>query len=175
MELDDDEDEMPEESEAEESDDDDDDSDSDLAYSNGALSSEGEFKGVDLLYPRHSFRGARNVETVKDCELVCSCRQLTPGNFLGDRSDKIASGSDDGNWFVWDKETGKLDGIWLGDGDVVNGELDGSLQLTAVMEQHPTLPVVAVSGIDRTVKVSAGFRLAWTVLTPGVCARYTPP
>ncbi len=67
MELDEDEDEMPEESEAEESDDDDD-SDSDMVYRNGALSSEGEFKGVDLLYPRHSFRGARNVETVKDCE-----------------------------------------------------------------------------------------------------------
>ncbi|WVQ84875.1 hypothetical protein IAT38_007038 [Cryptococcus sp. DSM 104549] len=90
------------------------------------------YDGVEVLYPRRSFYGARNVETVKDC------------NFLGTRSDKICSGSDDGNFFVWDKDTGKLEGIWEGDGSVVN-----------VMEQHPTLPLIAVSGIDDTVKMFA--------------------
>ncbi|KAK8853074.1 hypothetical protein IAR55_003775 [Kwoniella newhampshirensis] len=90
------------------------------------------FDGVETIYPRRSFKGARNVETVKDC------------NFLGRRSDKVCSGSDDGNFFVWDKETGRLEGIWEGDGSVVN-----------VMEQHPTLPLVAVSGIDSTVKMFA--------------------
>ena len=44
------------------------------------------------------------------------------GNFLGARSEKVCSGSDDGNFFVWDKETGRLEGIWEGDGHVVNGE-----------------------------------------------------
>lgn len=43
------------------------------------------------------------------------------GNFLGARSEKVCSGSDDGHFFVWDKETGKLEGIWEGDGRVVNG------------------------------------------------------
>ncbi|CAK9783723.1 unnamed protein product [Cutaneotrichosporon oleaginosum] len=105
---------------------------SELNVRNGAPSSEGEFRGVDVLYPRRSYRGARNIDTVKDC------------NFLGDSSDKVASGSDDGNWFVWDKETGRLAGIWWADSDIVN-----------VMEQHPTLPVVAVSGIDNTVKMFA--------------------
>ncbi|WWC71849.1 uncharacterized protein I206_105808 [Kwoniella pini CBS 10737] len=90
------------------------------------------FDDVDIIYPRRSYKGARNVETVKDC------------NFLGVRADKICSGSDDGNFFVWDKETGKLEGIWEGDGSVVN-----------VMEQHPTLPLIAVSGIDNTVKMFA--------------------
>nr|XP_019044312.1 hypothetical protein I302_07596 [Kwoniella bestiolae CBS 10118]OCF23242.1 hypothetical protein I302_07596 [Kwoniella bestiolae CBS 10118] len=90
------------------------------------------FDAVDVVHPRRSFRGARNVETVKDC------------NFLGTRADKVCSGSDDGNFFVWDKETGRLEGIWEGDGSVVN-----------VMEQHPTLPLVAVSGIDNTVKMFA--------------------
>ena len=28
----------------------------------------GEFAGVDLITPRRSFKGARNIETVKDCE-----------------------------------------------------------------------------------------------------------
>ncbi|KAK6909578.1 hypothetical protein I203_103599 [Kwoniella mangroviensis CBS 8507] len=90
------------------------------------------FDNVDTIYPRKSFKGARNVETVKDC------------NFLGTRADKICSGSDDGNFFVWDKDSGRLEGIWEGDGSVVN-----------VMEQHPTLPLVAVSGIDNTVKMFA--------------------
>jgi hypothetical protein len=44
------------------------------------------------------------------------------GNFLGARSDKVCSGSDDGNFFVWDKDTGRLEGIWAADGHVVNGE-----------------------------------------------------
>lgn len=57
------------EEEPEESDDDDDSDDIGM-YRSGALSSEGEFKGVEVLYPRKSYRGARNVETVKDCELT---------------------------------------------------------------------------------------------------------
>ncbi|CAD6574820.1 MAG: hypothetical protein TREMPRED_001230 [Tremellales sp. Tagirdzhanova-0007] len=95
----------------------------------------GVFGRVDLVMPRRSFKGARNIETVKDC------------NFLGARSEKVCSGSDDGHFFVWDKETGRLEGIWEGDGRVVN-----------VMEQHPTLPLVAVSGIDNTVKMFAPVR-----------------
>lgn len=47
------------------------------------------------------------------------------GNFLGARSDKVCSGSDDGNFFVWDKHTGRLDGIWAADGHVVNGQSSG--------------------------------------------------
>lgn len=72
-------------------------------------SDEGEFGDVEMILPRRSFKGARNVETVKDC------------NFLGSRSDKVCSGSDDGHFFVWDKDTGKLEGIYKGDGSVVNG------------------------------------------------------
>ena len=45
---------------------------------------------------------------------------------MGTKSDKIASGSDDGYFFVWDKETGRLDGIWEGDGSVVNGRSSSS-------------------------------------------------
>ncbi|WOO79274.1 Rho1 guanine nucleotide exchange factor 1 [Vanrija pseudolonga] len=124
------------EDEDEEDDDDDDEDDSDddsnFGFRRGARSATGQFGSVPLLHPRRMFKGARNVETVKDC------------TFLGDSSDKIASGSDDGNFFVWDKVTGRLEGIWEGDNEVVN-----------VMSQHPTLPVIAVSGIDSTVKVFA--------------------
>lgn len=57
----------------------------------------------------------------------------------------VASGSDDGNLFLWTKEgegqEGKLVAVLEGDDSVVN-----------VAESHPTLPVIAVSGIDPTGK-----------------------
>ena len=65
---------------------------------------------VPMVLPRRIFTGHRNADTVKDC------------NFVGLRSDKVVSGSDDGNFFVWDKDTGRLEGIWEGDGEVVNCE-----------------------------------------------------
>jgi WD40 repeat protein len=63
-------------------------------------------------------------------------------NFLGPSDEFVVSGSDDGNWFMWRKSTGSLCGIYHGDQRVVN-----------VIEGHPHLPLVAVSGIDYTVKV----------------------
>ena len=35
-------------------------------------SEEGVFAGVDMIMPRRSFKGARNIETVKDCECIRS-------------------------------------------------------------------------------------------------------
>jgi len=64
-------------------------------------------------------------------------------NFLGPDDEWVTSGSDDGNFFIWNKLTASLHGIYEGDGSVVN-----------MVEGHPYLPLVAVSGIDTTVKVS---------------------
>ncbi|TFY53009.1 hypothetical protein EVJ58_g9690 [Rhodofomes roseus] len=85
---------------------------------------------VPIIYPRARFAGACNVETVKDV------------NFLGPEDEYVVSGSDDGNLFIWRKSTGQLHDILEGDGSVVN-----------VIEAHPHLPLVAVSGIDTTVKL----------------------
>ena len=63
-------------------------------------------------------------------------------NFLGPNDESVASGSDDGNFFIWNKHDGKLQGIYEGDSSVVN-----------IIEGHPYFPLVAVSGIDTTVKV----------------------
>ncbi|RDB22735.1 WD repeat protein iqw1 [Hypsizygus marmoreus] len=87
---------------------------------------------VPIVLPRRRFAGARNVATIKDV------------NFLGPVDDFVASGSDDGNFFVWRKSTGALHGIYEGDSSVVN-----------MVEGHPHLPLVAVSGIDTTVKLFA--------------------
>lgn len=63
-------------------------------------------------------------------------------NFMGPDDQWVVSGSDDGNFFIWDKKGGDVQGIYEGDGSVVN-----------VIESHPHFPLLAVSGIDTTVKV----------------------
>ena len=64
-------------------------------------------------------------------------------NFAGAEEEFVVSGSDDGNFFLWQKDSGGLHGIYEGDADVVN-----------VIESHPRLPLIACSGIDTTIKVS---------------------
>jgi len=88
--------------------------------------------GAPVIYPRMRFSGHCNVETVKDV------------SYLGPYDEYVASGSDDGNFFIWKKSSGELVDILEGDDSIVN-----------VIEGHPTLPLVAVSGIDRTIKLFA--------------------
>ncbi|KAF7965979.1 hypothetical protein HWV62_40545 [Athelia sp. TMB] len=90
------------------------------------------YDDVPIIYPRARFTGHCNSATVKDV------------NFVGPNDDFVVSGSDDGNFFMWRKDTGTLHGIYEGDGSVVN-----------VIEAHPHLPLLAVSGIDTTVKLFA--------------------
>lgn len=87
-------------------------------------------RDIPVVLPRRKFVGACNVETVKDV------------NFLGPCDEMIVSGSDGGHFFVWEKDSGNIRGVYEGDGSVVN-----------VVESHPHLPLVAVSGIDTTVKL----------------------
>ncbi|KAG2232336.1 hypothetical protein INT48_002285 [Thamnidium elegans] len=85
---------------------------------------------VGVVKPRMKYSGHCNIETVKDVD------------FFGLRDEYIASGSDNGYVFIWDKKTGKIVQILHGDEDVVN-----------VTKGHPFLPIMAVSGIDSTVKI----------------------
>ncbi|KAI0677623.1 WD40 repeat-like protein [Trametes maxima] len=98
----------------------------------GELRGDERYNQVPTIMPRSRFVGACNVETVKDV------------NFLGPRDEFVVSGSDDGNWFMWEKNTGRLHNVLEGDGSIVN-----------VIEGHPYLPLIAVSGIDTTVKLFA--------------------
>jgi len=88
-----------------------------------------------VIYPRMRFSGHCNVETVKDV------------NFLGPYDEYVTSGSDDGNFFIWKKSSGEVVDVLEGDDNVVN-----------VIEGHPTLPLVAVSGIDTSIKLFAPAR-----------------
>jgi len=79
----------------------------------------------------HKYQGHRNSATVKGV------------NFYGPNSEYIISGSDCGNIFIWDKQTEGLVKLMPGDDNgVVN-----------VLEPHPTLPVLATSGLDDEVKL----------------------
>ncbi|KAL9126319.1 MAG: hypothetical protein Q9217_004603, partial [Psora testacea] len=77
-----------------------------------------------------SYRGHCNVKTVKDA------------NFFGLQDEYVVSGSDGGHIFVWDKKTSQLVNILEGDSEVVN-----------VIQGHPYEPLLAVSGIDHTIKI----------------------
>ncbi|PPQ94016.1 hypothetical protein CVT25_009864 [Psilocybe cyanescens] len=101
-----------------------------------------EHPSTPVVMPRRRYIGARNVMTVKDV------------NFLGPDDEWVVSGSDDGNFFIWNKENGSLKGIYEGDGTVVN-----------VIEGHPHFPLLAISGIDTTVKVCK-FQLSIHFLSP---------
>lgn len=76
------------------------------------------------------YRGHCNVKTVKDV------------NFFGLDDEYVVSGSDDGNLFIWDRKTTQLVNILEGDGEVVN-----------VAQGHPYETMLAVSGIDHTIKI----------------------
>eukprot|EP00092_Neocalanus_flemingeri_P021046 GFUD01022802.1.p1 GENE.GFUD01022802.1~~GFUD01022802.1.p1 ORF type:complete len:718 (+),score=262.64 GFUD01022802.1:55-2208(+) len=79
----------------------------------------------------HRYQGHRNSATVKGV------------NFYGPNSEYVISGSDCGNIFIWDKQTEGLVKLMPGDDNgVVN-----------VLEAHPTLPVLATSGLDDEVKL----------------------
>ncbi|KAK6385789.1 hypothetical protein LTS17_001361 [Exophiala oligosperma] len=87
---------------------------------------------LHVSYSSHSkaYKGHCNARTVKDV------------NYYGLNDEYVVSGSDDGNFFIWDRKTCKIMNILKGDGEVVN-----------VIQGHPYEPILAVSGIDSTVKI----------------------
>lgn len=82
---------------------------------------------------------------VGHCNIGTDIKQAS---FLGCRGEYVASGSDDGRWFIWDKRTGRLIKMLMGDEHVVN-----------CVQCHPFDCTVATSGIDNTIKI-------WTPSAP---------
>jgi WD40 repeat protein len=87
-------------------------------------------KNVSCGSHSRSYHGHTNVQTIKDV------------NYFGLQDEYVVSGSDCGHVFVWDRKSTKIVSILHADEDVVN-----------VIEPHPYEPMIAVSGIDYTVKV----------------------
>ncbi|TPX70202.1 hypothetical protein SpCBS45565_g01919 [Spizellomyces sp. 'palustris'] len=87
------------------------------------------YPAVPIITPSKTYKGHANIQTVKDATFLSSDKY-------------IASGSDDGTLFIWDKQTTRIVQILRADAEVVN-----------VIAQHPFMPVLGVSGIDQTVKI----------------------
>ena len=62
--------------------------------------------------------------------------------FLGSNDDLVACGSDDGRVFIYNASTGECIKLLQADDDIVN-----------CVQPHPTLPVIATSGIEPVVRV----------------------
>ncbi|WEW58768.1 hypothetical protein PRK78_004236 [Emydomyces testavorans] len=94
----------------------------------------GRRRGVESRVPCSShlnvYRGHCNIKTVKDV------------NYFGLNDEYVVSGSDCGNFFIWDRKSSDLVNILSGDSDVVN-----------VVQGHPYEPTIAVSGIENTIKI----------------------
>lgn len=85
----------------------------------------------------HKYTGHRNMQTI------------VSATFFGPNSEYVVSGSDDGFFYIWDRES---EGItqWL------HADANGAVN---VIESHPTLPVLASAGLDYDFKV-------WSPLRP---------
>ncbi|KAJ2713866.1 hypothetical protein H4R19_002038 [Coemansia spiralis] len=83
---------------------------------------------VPVVLPSRRYSGHCSYQTIKDV------------NFVFGRY--VASGSDDGCLFMWDQHTMDIVQIIRGDSEIVN-----------IIEGHPALPIIAVSGIDSEVQI----------------------
>jgi WD40 repeat protein len=101
---------------------------------------------IPLVLPKVTYEGHRNRDTVKDVEFGFLGLSLIPAVIKtdADSDEFVLSGSDDGRLFVFDKKSTEIVQILEGDQAVVN-----------VAQAHPSLPILAVSGIDSSIKIFA--------------------
>ncbi|XP_011622171.1 WD and tetratricopeptide repeats protein 1 isoform X1 [Amborella trichopoda] len=87
---------------------------------------------------------------------------IKQASFLGRKGEYVASGSDDGRWFIWEKRTGRLVKMLAGDENVVN-----------CVQCHPFDCCIATSGIDNTIKIWSPFAQAPSVVAGGTAGPET--
>jgi WD and tetratricopeptide repeats protein 1 len=67
---------------------------------------------------------------------------IKEANFFGQNGELIIAGSDDGNVYLWERKTNILRGVYKSDKAIVN-----------CVQPHPTLPLIATSGIDHEISL----------------------
>ncbi|CAH8823951.1 unnamed protein product [Trichobilharzia szidati] len=84
----------------------------------------------------HKYSGHRNMQTI------------VGATFFGPNGEYIVSGSDDGYFYLWDRES---EGVaqWL------HADIGGAVN---IIESHPTLPVLASAGLDYDFKIWSPIR-----------------
>ncbi|KAH8252294.1 hypothetical protein KR038_003591 [Drosophila bunnanda] len=76
---------------------------------------------------------------VGHCNITTDIKEA---NYLGSRGEFIAAGSDDGNFYIWEGDTGKIRAVYRADSAIVN-----------CVQPHPSICMVATSGIDHDIKI----------------------
>ncbi|XP_065366918.1 WD and tetratricopeptide repeats protein 1 [Calliphora vicina] len=72
---------------------------------------------------------------------------IKEANYFGYDGQYIVAGSDDGNFFIWDRKSGNIDSIYKADSAIVNCVLP-----------HPEICFMATSGIDHDIKLWSPMR-----------------
>merc|ERR1719245_1651046 len=67
---------------------------------------------------------------------------IKEANFFGSAGNYIVAGSDEGNFFIWERESTNIAKILIGDDSIVN-----------CLQSHPTSCILATSGIESSVKL----------------------
>ena len=86
-------------------------------------------------------RGARDYSAryLGTCNTTTDIKEA---NFLGADGQFIMAGSDDGKFFIWDRQSTNIVKVLEGDDNIVN-----------CLQSHPSAPVLATSGIDPVVRI----------------------
>lgn len=76
---------------------------------------------------------------VGHCNITTDIKEAT---YLGSHGEFIAAGSDDGNFYIWEGDTGKIRAVYRADSAIVN-----------CVQPHPSICMLATSGIDHDIKI----------------------
>ncbi|KAI9555619.1 hypothetical protein GHT06_018134 [Daphnia sinensis] len=80
--------------------------------------------------------------TSRYCGHCNTTTDIKEANFFGDDGQYILAGSDDGCFFIWDRNTGIVERVLRGDESIVN-----------CLQPHPFTCLLASSGIDSVVRI----------------------
>jgi len=95
--------------------------------------------------PRMQERELRKGATDYSSRFLGACNTTTDikeANFLGRSGNFVMAGSDDGKFFIWDRKSGNIIKVLVGDESIVN-----------CLQSHPTAPLLATSGIESVVRI----------------------
>ncbi|KAH9500217.1 WD and tetratricopeptide repeats containing protein [Bulinus truncatus] len=98
--------------------------------------------------PRHESEQEKELQrnafdySLRFCGHCNTTTDIKEANFFGSNGQYIVAGSDDGSFFIWDKNTTNIMRVMRGDESIVN-----------CLQPHPSTCLLATSGIDPVVRL----------------------
>lgn len=87
-------------------------------------------------------RGSSYDYSKRFCGHCNTTTDIKEANFMGSNGQYVVAGSDDGSFFIWNKETTNLIRVLKGDESIVN-----------CLQPHPSICLLATSGIDPVIRL----------------------